>query len=384
MAYTFDNLKSRINSGIKGKIGVLVSAEDTLNQVVREVISDVDLRSTIRQAQLTPSLFTNIFEYACPTDMKGQALINIKPQADKKNIDYDLTTAEEFMIDRHYNKVAFKDNDLIRKIMVNAVVNDKQVVIDRLDTVGGWTAFGDGENLEADTHNFVRDSASLKFDIDSAGGTTAGIENTGLATFDLTDFLGVSGAVFVWAYITSTTNLTNFILRIGSSSSNYYQKTTTTQSDGTAFKTGWNLLRFDLTSLTIEGAPDNDAGAYVAIYMTKDAAKVDEDDYAFDNIILKKGEINEVVYYSKFGWRTSAGTYIENSTAISDLLQADTDEFDLFVAKGIEIAGLEVDEVEASDRAARKYIEKRLRYQQTNPSRAKNIIQEYANFTNTD
>lgn len=383
MAYTYSQLLSRINGGIKGKIGVLVDARETINQVVREVVSDTDLRSAIRKTALTPNLFTNIFEYACPTDMKGQAIIDIKPQTDRTQKEYILTTEEEFMVRKDPNSIAFSDNDMLRKILVNTAVSDESIVLSRLDAVESWVAFGDAENIERDIHNYVRENASLKFDISAAAGTTAGVQNSSLTTFDLTDFLGATGSVFVWVYITSTTGLTNFILRLGSSSGDYYQKTITTASDGTAFQTGWNLLRFDLTSLTTVGTPDNDAGAYAAIYMTKETSKVSESDYAFDSLVLKKGEKNNIFYYSKYGWKTSGGTYIENSTVVSDILNVDTDEFDMIVEKGIAVAGMEVDEVDAATRAASRYSDKKVTYESRNPSRAKNIMQTYADFINS-
>lgn len=387
--YTQDNLRSRINAGVKGKIGMLVNSQDTINQAVREVIADLDLRSTIRKTQLTPGLFNEIFQYSCPTDLKDQAVLGINPLTDRRRVEYTLVPIEQFMRRKDENTIALEDNDFIRKILINAnVYNGESVVISELDalTAGGgtWALFGDGTNVEADIHNYVRGNGSVKYDLSSAGGTTAGIQNTSLNTFDLTDYLGSTGAVFVWAYITSATNLTNFILRIGSSSSNYYQKTTSTASDGTALRAGWNLLRFDLTSLTTVGTPDDDAGSFVAIYMTKTAGKISESDYAFDYLTLKKGELHDVVYYSKYGWQTSAGTYLENSTAISDLLNADTTEFDLFVDKGIEIAGMELDEEVASVKASERYMKKRRTYMMANPSQRKDQIQTYADFVNTD
>jgi len=384
--YTYSNLKTRINAQIKGKIGVLISDRDLINQAAREVVSDIDLRSTRRKSQLSPPLFTDIFEYVCPTDLKDYKIINVEPQTDRKRAQYVLTTYEEFGRRRDANTIAISDANFIRTVLVNAdfAVSDKVMTISTMDslTAGGgtWALFGDGTNLTADADNYVRGSGSINWDISAAAGTTAGIQNSGLSTFDLTDYLGGNGSAFVWTYITSTTGLTNFIIRLGSSSGAYYQKTTTTQADGTAFVAGWNLLRFDLTSLTTVGSPTNTAGVFVAIYMTKTAGKVSETDYRFDNLLLKKGEIHNLFYYSKFPWQTSAGSYIENSTVDSDLLNVDLTEFNLMVDKGVELAGPEVDEFDASDRAARRYAINKKKYEMANPSEALLIIETYADF----
>jgi len=384
--YTYSNLKTRINAQIKGKIGVLISDRDLINQASREVVSDIDLRSTRRKSQLSPPLFMDIFEYVCPTDLKDYKIINVEPQTDRKRVAYTLVPFEEFGRRRDANTIAISDANFIRTVLVNAdfAVSDKVATISTMDslTAGGgtWALFGDGTNLTADADNYVRGSGSINWDISAAAGTTAGIQNSGLSTFDLTDYLGGNGSAFVWTYITSTTGLTNFIIRLGSSSGAYYQKTTTTQADGTAFVVGWNLLRFDLTSLTTVGSPTNTAGVFVAIYMTKTAGKVSETDYRFDNLLLKKGEIHNLFYYSKFPWQTSAGSYIENSTVDSDLLNVDSTEFNLMVDKGVELAGPEVDEFDASDRAARRYAINKRKYEMANPSEALLIIETYADF----
>lgn len=383
--YTYAQLKSRINSGIKGKVGILVDARETINEVVREVVSDIDLRSTRRKSALTPKLFSRIFEYASPTDIKGSAIIDIQNQTGGFQKDYTLVGFEQFSRRQDTDTVAFDDSDFIKKILINAQVNSLSTTVSALDSLtsggGTWVVYSTGsENLVADSDDYVRENASLKFGISAISSTTAGIKNTGLSTTDMTQFLGGNGAAFVWAYINSTTNITNFILEIGTDSSNYYKKTITTASDGTAFRNGWNLLRFDLTTLTETGTVTDATINYAAIYMTKSTSKVSETDYRFDSLVLKKGEINNVHYYSKYGWQTSGGTYIENSTADSDLLMADTDEFNLMIQKGIEIAGMEVDENEAAEKAARKYEVKKKEYIQRNPSERMLMINTYADF----
>ncbi len=383
--YTFSQYKGRVNAGIKGKIGVLVDARETLNQCVREVIGDMDLRSTRRKSALVPNLFSRIFEYASPVDLKSNAICGIRDQTDKPQKGYSLTTPDDFLVRQDTNSIAIDEADFIKKILVNAEVSDKSTTVATLDSItsggGTWVVSSTGAtNLVADSDDFVRENASLKFDLSAVTIATAGIKNTTLNVFDLTNYIGGNGAVFVWAYIVSTANLTNYILKIGNDASNYYQTTVTTASDGTAFRTGWNLLRFNLTAPASAGTVTATTCRYVEVYMTKSTSKISELGYRFDGVYLKKGEKNNITYFSKYGWQNSSGTYIENSTADSDLLMADTDEFDLFVAKGIEIAGQEVDEITASTNNAAKYKERKIAYERANPSDRINIIETVADF----
>jgi hypothetical protein len=117
--------------------------------------------------------------------------------------------------------------------------------------------------------------------------------------------------------------------------------------------------------------------------MTKTAAKVSETDYRFDSLIFKKGEKNNVVYYSRYPWQSSTGTYLENSTADSDYLNVSDEEYNLMIEKAKEIAGEEVDEMSLSESGARNYKTMSRDYQRANPSQAMNIISTYADFKHT-
>jgi hypothetical protein len=232
--------------------------------------------------------------------------------------------------------VAVSDADFVRKVKLSRPIDDTSVTISDLDSVGTWLLFGDGTNLTKDSDNYVKGSACINWDISSAGGTTAGIQNSSLTAFDISEYLG-EGSVFVWAYITSATYLTNFILRVGSSSSAYNYITVTTNNEGTAFYAGWNLLRFDFVNKSTTGLPTNIACTYVAIFMTKAGAKISETYYRFDDLTMRKGEHYDLIYYSKYGWQTAAGAYLENSTADTDLLNMDTEEIRLIEYKAAEL-----------------------------------------------
>jgi hypothetical protein len=277
------------------------------------------------------------------------------------------------------NLVAIAERDFVRKLYISRPIDDSGFTIDALDSVGSWVAFGDGTNITKDSSNYVKGSASLNWDINASGGTTAGIANSSLDSFDISSYLS-EGTVFVWAYITSTTGLTNFILRIGSSSSAYYYITVTTNSEGNAFEAGWNLLRFAMANKSTSGSPTDTAITYVAIYMTKAATKISETDYRFDNLIIKIGEHHDVWYYSAYGWQSSTGTYLENSTDDTDLLNAELDEYALIKEKMAELGEQYLKNYKESDRHALRYKEKMVNYKLFNPSEALILTQTYYDY----
>ena len=378
------------------------SAADFLtiaNRAVRRVLSDVDLRSSKRKVALSPGLMDDIFEYTCPSDLKGDKIIDIQPQINRNRLDrWYLTSNEEF--DRYKeeynidsygdplkiykyrseymgkNMVAISRDDMVNKLLLSRPVDDDSLTIDELDAVGTWEAFGDAENLAADSDNYVKGNASINWDIDDAGGTTAGIYNSSLDSFDISDYY-TAGSAFVWVYLSSATNVTNFILRVGSSSSAYDSITVTTNNEGVAFYAGWNLLRFDFTDKSTTGSPTRTACDYVAIYMTKDAAKTSETDYRFDNLVLKVGEQYSVNYYSRYFWQSNTGTYLEDATATTDLINCETDEFDLIISKTSELMEKHLKNMAGAKDFQADYGQALSRYKRDNMSEALLMTQTY-------
>lgn len=385
--YTQADLQTRINSGIQGKFDIVTDKEDTMNSSVRDLLTKVDLLSTLRRTNLAPNLFNGIFPYTCPADLASYNIVDIPAQAKRADGEWQLTTPEEFDIKDGVKSgmIAIDDYNGTRILKLASAVDSDSITISELDSLtsggGTWSAFGDAVNLAADDADYVKGNGSIKWDISSAGGTTAGIVNTAVTSVDISDYLGGTSAFFIWVKINSATNLTNYILRFGSDSSNYYSKTVTTQADGTAFVAGWNLLKFDLSSLSETGTVIDSTITYFAIYMTKTAGKVSETDYKFDFLCLKKGAVHFVKYYSSYGWQTSAGAYIQNSTISTDLLVAGESEYPLFIQNGVIHAmreiGFPITEIDNAEQKLDRMIQN---YIQRNPSQREVIITDYYSF----
>lgn len=337
-SYIYTDVKdSIVDPTVNPSAAYLVSLRTHINRAARMVNSELDLRGAKRRSTITPFIFDSIYDYTCPSDLKDYAIIDLIPQGDRViNSRVKLVPPEYF--DRKKGKenlmVTVTDDDFVRKLRVDIAVNDTVLTVSTFDslTAGGgtWAAFGDATAVAVDTDYKVKGAASLRYDLVGSG-TTAGIVNSTLTSIDISDYIN-NGSGTVWAYINSTTNLTNFILRIGSSASDYYEMTATSQSDSTAFQNGWNLLRFSFSGKTTTGSPTSTAIDYVALYQTKTSGKSD-DGYRFDDLLLHTGEIYDIFYYSNYPWQNVSGTYIENSTADTDYLVATVEEVDIIVMR---------------------------------------------------
>jgi len=392
--YTRASLEARVNAGIKNKIGLLSNRVETINDAVRAVNSEVDLRSSRRECDCFPGIFDDVLAYPAPADLKAQRIVSFSKRGDSNAYyGFNLLNYEQFNTkfgyagrynngyptDVNYGQrelftVAFDDVSMIRRMLMSAPQNGTNQVLNTLDslTAGGglWTAFGDAFNVDADTGNYTRGNASIKYSIDAAGGTTAGIYNATLTPFSISDFLGEENSIFGYAYLSNVKGVDNITLRIGNDASNYYQLVVTTTQFNTVFQTGWNLLRFNIDTMTTVGTVDPTNLTYIAQFMTKQATKISETNFNFDSLVIRSGDQYTVRYYSKYPWQSVSGVWKENSDASDDFLNMESDEYDMMIDKAINIAAPEVDEKSAGDAAQVRYDRKLAMYSRGNPSQA--------------
>lgn len=388
--YTQADLQAEMNRGIQNRQGLLSNVQQTLNASVREVLSEIRIRSTRRKVLLVPNMLNGVFEYVCPSDLQASDIIDIPAQAKRYDGEFTLVPSEQFARRPRKGDIAIDDFNGIRVLRIDSNTPDSSVTIDPLgveDSGSGniWNAFGGADDVATDSDQYVVGSSSVSFDIDATIATTAGLYKDALPTTDLSEFI-LHNALFVsYARLTSATNVTNLKLRLGSSASDYYEFTVTARLDGTAFSDGQNPIAFNALSPTTAGAPDAADITYVALFMTKTTGKVSENGYAFNLLQARKGQYADVKYYSNCGWQTSAGAYIANSTSATDILVAEQDEFDLFAKRAIMKATQEADlGGNAFVMAKKEYLEAKANYELKNPSEDKTNISSYHEYDNCD
>jgi len=388
-SYTQAELKSIINGNVHGKFDQCQSTTVTMNRAVRYVIGDTDLRSTKRNTPLSPNLFEDNFDYTAPSDLKGDALIDIRKRVNRSS-DEGWILVDETDFDRYKSisnhRIAVLDRNFSRILRIDGVEGDVDVPLNDCDSLtanGTWAAGGDASNLTRDTGDYVEGSASLNFDM-AAGGATGYIECTDMTAVDLADY-DEQGSIFVWVYIPDYADaqgdtVTNFILRWGNDASNYWHRTVTTNNEGLTFYDGWNLLRFDWTDATEVGTVAPASIDYLRLTVTKSTSLAADTDWRVDDIVFKKGDSYDVVYYSKYGWQTSAGSYIEESTTTTDLLIADTDEVEGIAFKASEFASQELKEYDDVKYFRDEYTKWKARYESQSPSEALKVTRRYLLF----
>lgn len=329
--YTIANIKEDLTGIVHStSLDKVKNFNQLLQRAARNLLMRVDLAGTKRSAQITNALHKDIYDYTAPSDLKGNKVIDIRPQVNRLASDnMSQRFSKTFDIRKALSTFQIKDDSMVKTMRIAANLASSLILhtCDSITANGTWAVGGDATNLTLDDLNYYSGSASLNFDL--TGSTTTGyLENSTMSAVDLSDEEDI-GTVFALVYIPDTSIITNFILRWGSSSSAYWSKTVTAPWDRTAFRNGWNVLGFDWNGATKTGSPSSSAIDYLRFTVTVSAATA-ETDLRLDKISCSSGKIWEIEYYSKFLFQNSAGTWQQTTTSDDDYVNLDTDELNLF------------------------------------------------------
>ena len=330
MAYTISQLKDDLERKLHGtSLSKVQGVVDLINESARTVLQDVDPLETKRLTQITNAVYDDVYIYATPADLKGDKIIDIRKQVNRGESDnFSQTFNEQFDLRKKNNTATIELRDATKFLRLSKA-SKTGLLLSGFDSITGdgtWAVGSDAEELTADTLNKIAGNSSLRFDLDGSG--TAGyLENSTMDDVDLSDHEDVS-AIFLWVYIPDTDVMTSVDLRWGSSSTAYWNRTVTT-AHTVVFQDGWNLLRFDWDGSTETGSPDSSEVDYMRVTINYDGTATNN--FRVDSCMSKLGEIYELLYYSKFLFRSSAGVFQENAALDSDIVNLGTDSYNLLL-----------------------------------------------------
>lgn len=334
MSYSILDAKNDLQGVLHGtQLNQITNLNGVFNRAARQLLMDVDPQETKRILEFVNPIFNSVFDYPISSDVKGNKIIDIRPQVRRLPVDiwtqqynqaFDVYKTNMFT---QANMFTMNFNTGVKTLRVNAPFLNAPVIVNQIEGItlnGTWAIGGTASSLAVDNVNFVQGSGSLSFNVITGAGY---IENSTMSAVNLSTVLNQS-SLFVWVYIPTGTNLTSVDLRWGSDSSNYYHKTVTTNQQGTAFVNGWNLCQFIWSSATTVGSPVVTAIDYARVTLnmtggTNTACKVN----GMDSIL---GSILEYEYYSKYLFRdATTGAFQETVTDDSNLVNLDTETYNL-------------------------------------------------------
>jgi len=347
-----------------------------INRAARSVLLDIDPKETQRIVQIG-QVFNDVFDYSCPDDLKGDREVDLRLQAGRTPWDVFVQDyAQNFdanKITSLANKIYTQHNTGVKTLRIEAPTLTAPVVMCDTGTITGWTATTGASTLSLDTQFSVAGGGDLQFNL-LAGSSSGYIQNSTLTPLDLSAHENIS-TLFLWVYMPLGSAVTSVDLQWGSSTSNYWNYTTSVTQQGTAFQNGWNLLAFPWVSSTVNGTPDSTIISYLRTTFNYDSTL--QTGVRICNLTSNLGFIFELQYYSKYLFRnpsTNAFTEsIVDSTYNNYLINLDTESYNIlfnktmfFIAQALQGADAQYDATYWDS----EYQNSLKRYKGLNPSEA--------------
>lgn len=337
MTYDITKLKADLTGIMHGtNLDDIQNLYGLIDRAASQLLLDCDPQETIRVVPLTNAVYSQVYDYPLPDDVKGNRIINISPQVQMSNwgnnfsqsYNKDFTLGANFDTGSTFSPLF---NTGIKTILIKwANANTGSLVnpADNIDDNGEWNVGGTASDLENDFVNFVSGNGSLKFNLAAGANPSVGyLENTTSESIDLSDVENQS-VLFLYTYLPTATDFVSVKLRWGSSSTDYYEQTATVTQQNTSFQDGWNLLAFPWISATTVGTPDASAITYLRVTWNYNGTV--QTAVRLDNIVSRLGSILNIEYYSKYLFRNpTTGAFQETVLTNSDKINLDTESYTL-------------------------------------------------------
>ena len=327
---TITNIKEHLIGMIhSGSLAKVRNFEAACERAANNLLTHIDPIETIRTVGLSQVIHDDIYNYAIASDFKK--IIDLYPQDNRQSLDsasrpyierFDLLKA----ITEKTVSIEGSEGNKILRVNWRSRQGLTLNTMNSLTANGTWSVVGSATGLKATTLYKVSGSASIEFDLVASGD---GIQNTTMTSIDMTDQDEVAD-VFVWVYFGSVSVLTSISSIWGNDlTTNYWTSVAqTTQSDGTAFRVGWNLIKFPWATATETGTVDPTT---IDSFKLTIAATGAINNIRVDNIIFSIGRNFDMKYYSRFLFKNSAGTFITRPTTDDDTVIGDNDLNNIFL-----------------------------------------------------
>lgn len=321
-----DHLSAQLHGSTLSKIRNIEGAIERAGNNLLSRISPVD---TMRTVSLTQAIHDDVYNYSLPTDYKD--IIDLIPEDDRNVLD----NASKILARPFDLKKAFKN----RTISVEGSEGSKLLrvnwrsraakTINTMNSVtanGTWGIVGTASGIAANSIFRVAGSASIEFD---SAATGDGIKNTTMTAVDLTDENQV-GVFYAFVFFGAVTNVTSISAKWGNDLTTKYWTSTaqTSQTDGTAFRVGWNLVAFDWSTASQTGtvAPATIDSFQITVATTGAIANI-----RVDSITCSIGRYFDIKYYSKYLIKSSVGTWLQRTTDDTDIIVLDADAINILI-----------------------------------------------------
>ncbi len=369
------NLSAQLHGGTLNRVR---NVEMLFERTANTLLSRIDPIDTMRTAALASTIHDDIYNYSAPSDFKS--IVDLYPQDNRQSHDTSVRNqAKAFDLRRMLQNrtVSIEGSEGSKILRINWRSRQGKTIhtMNSVTDNGTWSAVGSATGVEADTIFKISGSASIKFDLAASGD---GIQNTTMSATDLTNEDEVAD-FFTWIYFGTVPTSVSAVWG-NDLTTNYWTSTVqTTQADGSAFKVGWNLLKFSWSTATETGSVNPATIDSFKITVAADSA---QNNIRVDNIVCSIGRNFDLKYYSKYILKNSSGIWITRTTSDDDIVVLDNDAIQIWHLENLK-AGAQ--QTEGADSGfdinwADKELERMYReYETKYPSQSKKALSAYGN-----
>jgi len=374
-----ESISGMTHSGTTNKIR---NFNELCKRAAGNVIAKIDPRETRRITNLTNAIHDDIYNYSAPSDLKR--VIDLRPQVNRDQSDnFSQWFSEEF--DKYkgsYDDLfQIRHNDGTKSLRISKNISPAPVTLHSMNSLtdnGTVAIVGTAENLKIDTLHYITGNKSIQVDLPATGD---GIQITDFSDVDLSDHDEISEQ-FIRFYVDTSDDLdllTSVTAIWGNDlTANYWTGVAqTAQADGTAFRVGWNIIRIPWNTATETGTVDPTAIDCLKITFATTGAITN---LRIDLWTSSIGQIFEIEYYSKYLFRSTAGVWKEKPTSDEDLINLDSDTFNIFTLEVLIASAQQMQGADATfdiEFARKELQELYLRHKENAPSEKIRPISHY-------
>lgn len=305
-------LASTLIDDVKGEFeggnSLSVDWDTVIRRGVENVLDNCRPETLKRRVPLYGGLARDLFIYYAPADVlvPGDLYTNnqlglsneirrkfryVPPKVFYDKLEYDTYTIE------YINGAQF--------IIVRHAENGASTTLDEMNAVGTKT----GGTPTLNQHNYLFGTGAVQSTFTDAGVTFAGALS---AAIDITDYQRGIGLVPAFFKIGDAIKMSSIKLRLLTSSGNYFEVSSLSDSIGDYIVDGWNMIRFDLANRTSTGSPSLTSIASWAIVGTTTSGN--SVTIIFDKLTLQAFNPYYVEYYSNRPYKSGSTSALWQST----------------------------------------------------------------------
>lgn len=295
-------LKSDVQGEFEGGNSFSVDWDTLIRRAVENVLDNCRPETLKRRVPIYGGLAQDVYIYYCPDDVLVPSDLYTNDGIRK----FSYVPPKQYYKQLNNNTYTIEYLNGVRFLVVRHSSNASILTIDSMETVGTKS----GGSVALNQHNYLVGSASIQATFTDAGVT---LTDTLSSSIDISDYL--KGITLLPVHIPTAKNLSSLVIRLLSSSGNYYQVTTAVDSIGDKLIDGWNIARFDMANATTTGSPDATAITDWEIIGTTTTGETMV--LTFDKFTIQKFNPYYLEYYSNKPYATSANVLWQSTISVS-------------------------------------------------------------------